>query len=123
MTLLPKGIDNRLVTWRAKDKQVDVFIHDVSGLNTSIHPWSATFYAKRFPVSPYAPVDVSVSGTLMDGSMGFTFDLSAGLVDVSVGDYIYEVKLNDSYWWYRSYNNYVTVVQDRFQILRSLNTD
>ena len=118
MGLLPVGINNRIVQWRANDKQVDVFVNDCSGFTNIIAPWTASFYAKKYPIRSTAALDISIGSSSIDASRGLvTFDLTHAITDIEKGDYIYEVFLEDSY-----NINKITVVQDRFTILSSLNT-
>jgi hypothetical protein len=114
MGLLPIGINNRIVQWRAKEKQVDVFVNDASGL-ISIDALDAYFYAKKYPIRSTADLDISIGHSSKDLTNGkFTFNLYTIVTDISVGDYVYEVVLDDKS------NNKFTVVQDRFTILNSL---
>jgi len=119
MGLQAIGIDNRFVHFRAKDKQIDVFVNDCSGYFNGLNPWICSFYAKKFPPISNAEYDISIGSSSIDGSIGkITFDLSPIISDISVGDYIYEVLIEDTY-----NINRISVVQDRFTILNSLNTD
>lgn len=116
MSLLPIGINNRIVQWRAKELQVDVFVHDASGLVNNLDAWDAYFYAKKYPIRSTADLDISI-GYTSRLTNGFSFDLFPITLDISSGDYIYEIIIQGPE------KEQISIVQDRFTILESLNLD
>jgi len=115
MGLLPVGINNRIVEWRAKDKIVNVFLNDASGSVTSIADLSAYFYAKKFPISSSADLDISIGyySKDLDKKM-FCFHLYPFITDISIGDYLYEILITDTA------GLRITIVQDRFSLLQTV---
>lgn len=117
MGLLPIGIDNKIVQWRAKEKKVDVFIHDASGVVTNLSAYTACFYAKKYPIDSNPAMDISVGHYSLDCSQGkFTFNLLPCMLDLTPGDYVYQVNLING-------DNTVVVLQDTFSLLNSLETN
>lgn len=116
MGLLPIGINNRIVQWRAKERQVEVFVNDTSGLVNNLDAWDAYFYAKKYPIRSTADLDISI-GYTSRLTNGFSFDLFPITLDISSGDYIYEIIIQGPE------KEQISIVQDRFTILESLNLD
>lgn len=115
MSLRVTGVDNRLVNYKAKNHIINVFPSDASG-QFDITNYDAYLYAKKYPIRPDSDLDVSIKYVQRDNSTGrFTFSLSPIISDISAGDYLYEVHINNRL------SKYI-VVQDKFVILPSLDT-
>jgi hypothetical protein len=115
MGLVFREFDNKLVQWRAKSHQIDVFLNDASGKTSILSECNGYFYAKKYPVDNSADLDISIGQYSKDISKGLiTFYLLPAITDISAGDYLYEVQIKDSN------NHKITVLQDRFSVSDSM---
>jgi len=107
--------NNRLEGYKGNSKSVLVIAYDPSNNLMDITNYDAFFYMKKYPVTASSTLDVSVGHTSKDPSNGaFLFNLSSNTLDISVGDYVYEVVIDDSS------ANRNTLIQDLFIIKESL---
>ena len=61
MSKLPS---NRIESWRAKHKHVDIFLHDASGAFQSLELYNHYLYAKKYPIQPpVSPFDISIGSS------------------------------------------------------------
>jgi len=115
MARIIKTYDNTITEWEGRSHRVSVSVNDSSGLTAM--DGSAYFYAKKFPISANAALDISLGHTSYSNGK-FTFDLERYwpddyIMDLSIGDYVYEIV-------YQKGDKKVSLVQDRFSILDSL---
>ncbi len=117
MALKAIGIDNKLINWRAKSKQIDVYVHDASGVVSSLTSYDAYFYAKKLPITNDPFPDIKIKMSEYDVSEGkMTFDFYPVISDIEEGDYLYEVQITNEV-------NRITIIQDKLTIIDSLNSE
>lgn len=116
MALLPVGINNNIIEYRAKTREVVVSLNDANGIFEKLENYDVYFYAKKYPIKTSADLDISIGYASRDLSTGkVTFTLLPPNTDLTPGDYVYEVVLKDSY-------SKITVLQDKFTIVDSVDT-
>jgi len=107
--------NNRLEGYAGNSKSVLVVAYDASGNLMDITGYDAFFYMKKYPVTASSTLDVSTAHDSRDiANSSFLFNLSSSELSLAVGDYVYEIVIDDS-----SANRH-TLVQDQFNLKNSL---
>ncbi len=107
--------NNKLEAWRGNSKDLTIIVYDSSDNLFDLTGYTGNFYMQKFPIRTSDPIDVSITQTSNDPSNGaILFNLTQNNLDISVGDYAFEVIIDDA-----SVNKH-TVIRDRFQIKKSL---
>ena len=107
--------NNKLTGYQGNSKDVFCAVKDASGNDYNLTGYDAYFYAKKFPVNPDAALDVSTSAYSIDTSEGsILFSLSSTQLDLTVGDYVYEIIIDNGA------GIVISVVSDRLSLFESL---
>lgn len=107
--------NNKISGFQNNSKSLLVVVYDSSNALMDITDYDASLYMQKYPIRANQPIDVSISHTSKDASNGsFLFNLSATNLNISAGDYVYEVIIDDG-----STHRY-TVIQDRFSLSDSI---
>jgi len=115
MSTTQNTYNNKLQGYSGNSKDVFCAVKDASGNVYNTSGYSGYLYMQKYPVVVNDPIDLSTGHTSMDVSTGtFLFQLSSSQLDLSVGDYVYEIIIDNGA------GKCITVVQDRFNILKSL---
>jgi len=113
---MANSYNNRLEIYRGDSKTLFVSVTDSNNAQMDLNGYSAGFYAKKLPIYRNSPLDISVGHTSIDASEGaITFVLSSSDTDLALGDYQYDVIIDNSTGGLR-----YTVVEDKLSILESL---
>jgi len=106
--------NNKLEGFSGNSKEITCFVYDASSSLMDITNYNGYYYMQKYPIREGNPIDVSVLHTNKDASNGaFYFNLSTMDLDLSVGDYVYEIIIDNGTLRY-------TVVQDKFNLKKSI---
>jgi len=105
--------NNREQILQGNSRTLFCAVEDASGI-VNLSGYAANFYAQKFPPRAGDPIDISIGSTSIDTSNGvITFDITETDTSINVGDYIYEIIIDDG-------THRISVVQDKLQILNSI---
>ena len=105
--------NNREQILQGNSRQLFCAVVDSDGI-FDLATFSAKFYAQKYPPRENSPIDISLNAAVIDTSNGvILFNLTEIDTSVAVGDYIYEIIIDNS-------TSRISVVQDELQILNSI---
>jgi len=106
-------INNRLEFYQRRSKTLFVSVLDASDNVMDLTDYLyASFYAKKYPITPSSTVDISVGGTISDPSQGaLVFNFTATDTSVAKGDYSYEIVIESSSYIYSPVKDLLTIVE------------
>jgi len=115
MSTAEANYNNKLEGYKGNSKDIFCAVKDASGNCYDLSGYNSYFYMQKYPIRPNNPIDLSTGQTSIDVSNGAVyFGLSSSQLDISIGDYLYEIIIDNGA------GIVISVVQDNFKIKTSL---